>query len=280
MKKVFFIFLLTLFILPLSHAGINYCAEAKISDITPSSIEINEEFTVGVQIENCGENVANNAVFKILNPSEYIEIKEPLTMNIGDIYYANSQRHITYNMKTTPDAKPGKYVLNAQLIYGPENSRIQEDYNITFKVIGEEAELNIASIQTSPTIPEEDEEIDLTIRIENFGEGNAHSVKVVFNHPFEGNKEAFIGTLDSDEESPAIFSFIPNKGGEFNVPLEIIYEDDFGKHTISEKINITIMEKGLPWKLIFLGIGVFFLIIFLYFYNKKHKSDSKNGQKK
>lgn len=277
-RKILLSILLLMMLFPLASADTddNYCAEAHVSDISPSSIEIDEEFTVGVQIENCGENIANNARFKILNPSDYIEIKEPLTMEIGDIYYGNSERHITYHMKTTPDAKPGKYVLNTQLIYGPEGFKFKKNYNITFNVIGEEAELNIASIKASPTIPKEGQKTDLTVRVENFGDGKANSVKVTSEHSFKGNKESFIGTLDSEEESPAIFTFVPEEEGEFNIPLKISYEDDFGKHNISQETTITVTEKKTYWKFILGGGGVVVILsIFLYFY-KKSKSKQKN----
>lgn len=280
-EKILIVILLALLVLPLGYADTDeYCAKAHVSGISPSSVEIDENFTVGIQIENCGENIANNAKFKILNPSDYIEIKEPLTMDVGELYYANSERHITYHMKTTHNAKPGKYVLNAQLTYGPEDFRFKENYNITFNVIGEEAELNIASVKTSPPVPVEGEKTDLTVRIENFGDGDANSVKVTSEHPFKGNKESFIGTLGSDEESPAIFTFIPEKSGEFKIPLEISYEDDFGEHSLSQKTTITIREKKTYWEFILGGIIIIALAIFLYSYKKKQNSRAKNEQKK
>ena len=115
-------------ILPLvsAVAGDDYCVTAKISDISPSSIDIGKDFTVGIQIENCGGLVPKNVIFEIINPTEDIKIKESLTTNIGELTYANSKRFITYHMTVSEDAHPGAYILDTSLTYVADQGVIKK----------------------------------------------------------------------------------------------------------------------------------------------------------
>ena len=142
-----------------------------MDDISPSSIGINEEFTVGVQIENCGDKVPDFVSFELINPPIDIEIKEPLILNISRIYYGNSERFITYHMKTTTNAQPGTHTIKTRLSYGSQDFSMIKNDEITINVLGDKAELNIASAKTDPVIPRKGDTIELTLRIENFGEG-------------------------------------------------------------------------------------------------------------
>lgn len=251
-----------------------YCVVAEISDISPSSIGINEEFTVGIQIENCGDKAPEYISYELINPPIDIEIKEPLIINISNLYYGNSERFITYHMKTRTDAKPGKHVIKTRLSYGDAQFSLIKNDNITINVIGEEAKLNIASAKTEPVIPREGDTVELTLRIENFGDGDANSVKIETEHPFDGIKESFIGTLESNEDGPAVFVFVTNKAGEFEFPVNIYYEDDFGQHQTQSGLKIMVLKKKINWFNIILFVLVVAVIgafVYYYFRTKEEK---------
>ncbi len=233
-----------------------YCVTAEVSDISPSSVEIGEEFTVGIHIENCGDKIPEYVSFELLNPPVDIEIKEHLIINISKLYYGNSERFITYHMKAAENAKPGTYLIKARLSYGDEESLITKNYNITFNVMGDKAELSIASLKTLPILPRKGDTVELILRVENTGDGMAKSVEVYLNHTFQGLKQSFIGSLSSNEDGPAILTFIADKPGEFEFPVTISYKDDFGKHEIETKITLNILKKKS-------NIGVIILVIFI-----------------
>lgn len=274
------IFVLVLFILMvpgvLGTVGDNYCVKAEVSDISPSSIGINEEFTIGIHVENCGEKISEDVSFEIINLSPDITIKESPLINIGKLEYANSERFIVYHMKTSKDAKPGEYLLKTRLKYGDNKFQILKDDEIIIDVIGEEAELNIASIKTNPVLPHKGDTVELTLRIENFGEGTANSVKVSAEHPFQGIKDSFIGTLDSDEDGPAIFTFIVDRVGEFEFPVKISYEDDFGENEIQSNIRLIILKKKTNLGAVLLSLISIAVIAFLIFYFFKTKRAKDN----
>ena len=50
-------------------------------------------------------------------------------------------------------------------------------------------------MKTTPALPMVGDSVELVMRVENFGEKEINSIKVNIDHPFEGNKETFIGTL-------------------------------------------------------------------------------------
>jgi len=277
MKKVF-LFLIFVFLLQVVSAlESGYCVKAEVTDINPSSVNIDEEFTVGVQVENCGEENPGFVEFEIINPSKHIAIKEPLLTEISSLGYANSERFLLYHMRTSSEAKAGEYVLNTKLRYGDEKRTFSfsKEYNISITVIGEEAELGIASVKTNPVLPYEGDTVELTMRIENYGDGTANSVRVKTEHEFKGVRENFIGTLDAEEDGPAVFTFIASEAGEFELPVEISYQDDFGKHTVETSASIIILERKVNWGVI-VGIIIILvlvsLFVYYYFRNKKEKN--------
>ena len=255
-RLIVFIFIFVILALPsVNSIQSGLCVIAEVSDISPSSIGIDEEFTVGIQIENCGDEVPGEVSFELLNPPVDITIKEPLIVSIPRLYYGNSERFLNYHMRTTSDAQSGTHLIKTRLYYG-ENSELVRDYNITIDVIGEKAELSIASLKTTPVLPKKGETVELIMRVENTGEGTAKSVEVFMDHPFKGLKQSFIGSLDSDEDGPAILTFITDKSGEFEFPVTISYKDDFGDQEIKTNVSLNILEKDS-------NVGIIAVILFI-----------------
>ena len=243
-KEIIFLFVVVVLLIPsVTAANKGYCVTAEVSDISPSSIGVDEEFTVGIHLENCGDEMPEYISFELLNPPIDITIKEPLIINISQLYYGNSERFIIYHMKTTENAQPGTHLIKTRLSYGKKSSSIIRDYNITISIIAEKAELGIASIKTDPILPYKGDTVELTLRVENTGDGTARSVEIYADHPFQGLKQSFIGALDSDEDGPAVLTFIVNEYGEFEFPINISYKDDFGDNEIKTNVSLNVLKK-------------------------------------
>ena len=273
-KEILFLFVITIFLLSsISALSEGYCVTAEVSDIVPSSIGIGKEFTVGIQIENCGNQLSEYVSFELLNPPIDITIKEPLVINISKLYYGNSERFITYHMRTTNDARPGTHLIKTRLSYGKTSYSIIKNYNITINVIGEKAELSIASLKTEPVLPRKGETVELTLRIENTGDGTAKSVEVYMNHSFQGLKQSFIGALDSNEDCPAVLTFIVDKTGEFEFPVTISYKDDYGNNEIKTNVNLNVLKKKS--NIVIIIFIIFLITLFawgIYYFIKTKKS--------
>ncbi|MFZ5955621.1 MAG: COG1361 S-layer family protein [Nanoarchaeota archaeon] len=263
--KLFFIFLFLAFAISFSAAQekSDYCVNAELNDLSPTSIEIGENFTVGILIDNCGNKVPESITFELKDVSPYIFVKEELKKEIGELGYANSDRFIVYHMKASDDIIPGEYFIDYKLTYGNKDYKLTKEGKFELTVIGEKAELNLASLKTKPILPHEGENVELTLRIENYGDGKANSIKVIAENNFEGTKEAFIGTLDSNEDGPVIFNFIAPEKGEYEFPIIMKYNDDLGEHEVNTQISINILKKDTNWKIIILAAVLILIVIFI-----------------
>ncbi len=243
------------------------CVEAIVSDVSPSSVSLDEEFTVGIIIDNCGTQISENVTFEITKISPEISVKEPLFQNIGKMGYANSNRFIKYHLRTSNSASPGNYEILYKLVYGSGQSMTEKSGSFSVTVIADEAKFNIASIKTKPVLVYAGDIAEVTLRIENYGKGDANSVKLAIDHPFSGAKESFMGTIKSKEDSPAIFTFITDQPGDFRFPLKISYHDDLGEHEVFEDISIVVLQKKEDNTATFYIAGAVLVILALMFYN-------------
>ena len=63
------------------------CVTAEIKGISPSSIGVDEEFTVEINLESCGGKVPENITFEITSVPPDIIVTEDLVTNIPKLYY-------------------------------------------------------------------------------------------------------------------------------------------------------------------------------------------------
>ena len=262
-----------------------YCVNVHVTDINPSSVELDNEVTVGIQFDNCGSKLPEIVNFEIRRFSEDIKIREPLIINFSKPFgYANSDRFNVYHLYVTRDATPGEYVFEYKLNYGNEDFYISKEGNFSITVTSHEADLAIAYVKTDPVIPKVGEEMTLTIRIENFADGDANSVKAKIDLPFFGVKEAFLGELEADDDSPAVFTLVPDKSGTFDYNLYVTYKDAFGEHEFTEKLELNVQGNNggniITILIIILIALISFGIYYWKFADEKRKEQIKNVFKK
>jgi hypothetical protein len=251
-----------------------YCATAEITSINPSSIGAEEDFTVGIQIDNCGEKIPENITFEITRHSKDIEIKEPLINYIGKLGYSNSKRFILYHMHSSPDASPGKHTFETKLSYGAENFFIEEENNFSITINTENPDLTISGVYTTPEIIYENEKIILVIDVENSGEGDAKDVRIeIEDLNLQGIKQKYLGQIQSDESMPARFVFEENKKGIYNGNIKLNYKFGGEIKEINFPLKIQVFEKESNNILTFSVILI--LGVLIYFLLKK-KINSKN----
>lgn len=217
------------------------CVAAEVQGISPSSVGIDDEFTLGIDLEVCGGAIPEDVTFAITSIPPDIIVTEDLVTKIPKLFYSTSERYIRYHMRTTPDAIPGPHVIKMKLTYGKEATT--KYYEVVVRVIGEDAEPRISSVKTVPEYIYEGDSVDLRLGIENYGETIAKSVTVTLVHEFKGIKDVSLGTLDLNGSQTALFKFKASKAGEFTIPVFIEYEDDFGKQKDEYEIKLTVLDK-------------------------------------
>ncbi len=246
---------LLIFILAIALTGLPYaearivdgkCVTAEVQSISPSSVGIDEEFTLGINLESCGNEIPEDVSFAITSIPSDIIVTEDLVTNIPELFYSTSERYVRYHMKTTSDAKPGPHTIKMMLTYDNEGANVSKNYEVEINVMGEDAEPRISSVKTYPDYIYEGDTVDLELGIENYGDAIAKSVVVSLVHEFEGIKDSTIGTLDINGTQTALFKFKASKAGDFKIPVIIEYEDDFGNQKDEYEIKITVLdEKGI-----------------------------------
>jgi len=219
------------------------CVNAELQEISPASIGIDEEFTLGINLESCGTKTPEDITFEIISIPPDIIVTESLVTKIPELTYSTSERYLAYHMRTTPDAKPGPHLIKMKLTYANTPVETTKYYEVEVRVIGEDADPRISSVETNPEYIYEGDTVDLRLGIENFGEAIAKSVSVNLDHEFKGIKTSTIGTLGLNGSQTALFKFKANRSGEFEIPVIIEYEDDFGKQSDEYDIKITVLDK-------------------------------------
>ena len=240
-----FILALTLAGLPNAEAEFvtEQCVTAQVQEISPSSVGIDDEFTLGIDLEVCGGAVPQDVTFAITSIPPDIIVTEDLVTNIPELYYSTSERNIRYHMRTTPDANPGTHIIKMELTYGKAGFRTTKHYEVEVRVIGDDAEPRVSSVKTEPEYIYEGDSVDLKLDIENYGEAIAKSVEVSLVHDFKGIKNSTIGTLNINGSQTALFKFKASEAGEFRIPVIIEYYDDFGKQKDEYDIKLTVLDK-------------------------------------
>lgn len=255
-----------------SAAAPGTCVEAVITSINPSSVDANEEFTVGIEISNCGDEIPENITFEIKRFSPDISIQEPLVNDVGKLSYSNSKRFILYHMRTAQNIAPGTYTFEAELNYGRRDYSLIKKYSFGVTVKTETPELFISGVKTSPERITPKENVILTIKIENSGKGSAKSVKAILEGlNFEGVKEAYIGEIKADEELPARFVLKAGNSGDYNFNVKIDYKSSGADESVDYQNSLHVFSSTsiFYWIIPILALGCVLLVVILKTRNKK-----------
>ena len=242
-------------------------ASLEVEKAIPEEIRPGDNFTLSLTLTNRGETAAHDIFVKIGKvPSVYFN--DP-----GNYYIARLEPEENYeimlNFKSSENTPTGMITIPINITYkGLSDEEKKQSEIAGIEVIGI-AELSVSNIKTDPLTVRQGDDFTLFVRIENAGDGNAKSVKATITDlPFSGVKEAFLGKIEADDDSPAVFTFIPGASGSFEYHLQISYKDDSGAHTITEKMNLVVRgnKNGMINSLagnrnIIIGVFVAFIAI-------------------
>ncbi|MFH0967344.1 MAG: hypothetical protein V1862_06635 [Methanobacteriota archaeon] len=154
-----------------------------------------------------------------------------------------------------------------------DGTLIEQAGSVGLDVRGE-AELGITSVETTPVRVSEGVPFDLMIRIQNTGTGDAKSVSAKIDLPISGAKEAFVGKIKPGNDGPATFILEGAKPGEYSYKAVISWTDDWGEHSFTRNLSLTIPGSdgsgtviAVVILLVIIGSGAF------WYFRKKSESD-------
>jgi hypothetical protein len=227
---------------------------------TPDKITPGDEFNLGLIIENKGDTVYHIDTI-VGGERESLLSKSPDNLHIDELSTGETKK-IDLNFISNKNLDTGLYSIPITLKYeGLDGQPKEQTENVPIEVKGL-AKLNIASLKLEPQNPKKGEEITIETRIENVGDDNAENTKLVLDSELEGFKTAYLGELEKDDDSPAIFTLRATMEGEVANNLLLTYEDDFGEHDLTEEIRFNISDNNNQ-NIQMLSIGLLLAIAFV-----------------
>lgn len=245
-----------------------------VSNITigPELISPKDTFNLTFSVSNEGTGIAREVQINAATiglPFVPVGSDTKIIKNLGP----DESIRLNYNLLVKDKTLISSYSIPIKMDYKDENGKnLSSQSFIGVKVLGN-AELSIENIKTDPQNPAKGDAVVITMRIENSGNGDARSVKVGLNIPFEGTRTAFLGKIKPDDDAPGIFSFYATESGDIPYNASIEFEDDLGKHTINEALTLNVRNINkngiiIPVIVVVLLAGAF---VFYFFHSRKSR---------
>jgi S-layer domain len=228
-----------------------------------------QEFYLRTAVKNAGNGEAKNVrvMLNLNNSSPLIPLED--NVRFFENLSAGSSENLSFKLLlgSNADVQPYRIPLRIMASNNTENFQIDKVQEIGINVLNR-AKIDISSLKFDPEIPVKGQQVSMTMRLENVGEGEARSVKARLEGlEGSGNTGAFLGRLDKDDDAPAVFTFTPEKTGDQDVTLLVEYEDDFGEHELSE--NLTLNVESQKGNILPIVLGAVLILAAVIFYMKK-----------
>ncbi|MDD1729599.1 MAG: S-layer protein [Methanospirillum sp.] len=214
----------------------------KITREVPDQIIPGSSFNLTVDLVNEGRSKAHDISVQIETPEHSISSLTPEQYYIRELA-PDEAYHLNLSFATDKDIPVGIIQFPLAITYlTTDNTKSEQTSQIGIKIQGK-GEVGISKYQLSPEQIQVGDTISLIVRVENTGTDDAKSVRTSLDIPFEGIKEAFVGTIEPHNDAPAVFTLRATHSGEIAYHLNVTYTDDYGKHTISEPLSLSVREK-------------------------------------
>ena len=239
----FMVFSLMLSFIPQADAAF---ASVTITDVRPTELHPGDTKEVTVTVKNNGGRDAKD-IRLAFQGTDNLSVIGPTVAQLNTLNSWHS-KDVVITVYVKEEAQNGIYSLPVacswrDLYLDPAKGHVitnktKEQLGISFNVIGAEV-LNIGDITTDPSdIKPGDENVELTVDIENSGEAAAKDVeaKLLSNEDFKpswsGTDRSYIGRLNSGDSKEATFHVDVSdeiESNTYSIPLRIRYKDMSGK---------------------------------------------------
>lgn len=216
----------------------------RVERSVPESVVPGDRFNLTLGLFNDGEATAYDITATVNASTQSITAATPQTHYFQELA-PGEQEELTMQFLTDTGTPIGLQPILITVTYLNADGSVFREASTAGVPIQGRADLGIASLSTDPTLIAEGDQISLIIRIENSGTGDANSVRATIDGlPLPGGKEAFMGTIEPDNDAPAVFTLTADEAGTFDYTLTITYTDDFGTHMVEETLQMTVAESN------------------------------------
>jgi hypothetical protein len=228
-----------------------------VSKTIPDSVNPGDDFPVRVILENNGLSGADEIVVSVNSSTSTIAPKTPNNYHF-DRLSKGEKVTLDMNFATDKNAPLGLSPVTLTIRFAnADGSYTTQTETLGIPIKGK-ADIGIASLSTDPEQIKKGDPVNLIIRLENTGTDNANSVKASIDLPMSGGKEAYVGKIEPNNDAPAVFSLQAGDPGNYAYNLTVEYQDDYGMHTKTERLTMTVLDgdsSGLILLILLLVIG-------------------------
>lgn len=215
----------------------------QINRSVPDKVIPGEPFNISLDLVNRGLADAYDILVHIDTPNQSLTSLTPEQFFYASLATEESE-HLVLSFATDPDVPAGIRQFPVTVLYsGAGGNRLVQSTRIGVWVQGV-ATPGIAKVLLDPARVFAHDPFTLVIRVENTGTDDATSVKASVDLPFSGGKESFIGTIEPKNDAPAVFNLYAGSPRDYSYNLTLEYYDEWGYHSTSIPLVLSISEKG------------------------------------
>ena len=241
----------------------------RLSRSVPVNITPGSAFDVPLDLQNEGLAAAHDITVEIITPNTSLSSQSPERQFIRELK-SGDRKAVTLSFQSDNDIPIGIRQIPVRISYlNADGTRLVQNEQIGILIQGT-GELGIAKQILDPEQIFVGDMFSLVCRIENTGTDKAKSVRATLDIPFEGTKEAFVGTIGPDNDAPAVFTLKATKAGDIPFDLTIKYKDDFGIHEEVIPLHVFVGERDGSGMIILLILVVLAGAGFLY-WRRQHQ---------
>ena len=207
----------------------------------PDSVNPGDDFPVRVVLENNGLSGADEIVVSVNSSTSTIAPKTPNNYHF-DRLSKGEKVTLDMNFATDKNAPLGLSPVTLTIRFANADGTYTTQTETLGIPIKGKATIGIASVSTDPERIKKGDPVTLIIRLENTGTDNANSVKASIDLPMSGGKEAYVGKIEPNSDAPAVFSLQAADPGNYAYNLTVEYQDDYGMHTKTERLTMTVLD--------------------------------------
>ncbi|MDG6256190.1 MAG: S-layer protein [Methanomicrobiaceae archaeon] len=216
----------------------------RVERSVPESVVPGDRFNLTLKLANDGAATASDITLNANATTRSITAATPQTWYFSAIP-PGGQEAIDMQFLTDTETEIGLQPVLVTVTYRNADGTIFREASTVGVPIQGRADLGIASVSTDPTRITAGDPVDLIIRVENVGTGDANSVRATIDGlPLPGSTIAFMGTIEPQNDAPAVFTLTADEAGTFDYTLRITYTDDFGTHMAEETLQLTVAESN------------------------------------
>lgn len=235
-----------------------------LSQSTVGPFAPGERATIELSLVNAGDADAGDVLLRIGGNTTGLIPIGSRTVHLGAAP-RGANHTFSIDLQVDRSAGSGLHLVPVEVAYtAVDGTRPQWFETLGIDLRGR-SELAIASLKTDPVRVRQGDEVDLIVRMDNTGTGDARAVSARVDIPLPGTKEAFVGTVRPGSNAPAVFALTADRAGEFDYTFNATYEDDWGSHAITRTLRLSVASSGSELTIgvlllaVIVGVAVFFI---------------------